>query len=234
MVLQQLHDSHMDMAQNNSVSQIMPCYITTSMQGAYFCQFSQQPSFLRRLLPKNACHPSNPPTQPYIPLIRTNAWHIVHCCCAYSGLLHCRKFTSKSNTFKSSHGLLTASVMFIPDYHNTTSLNITIPSWKTVSFRWDATILLSASPGLPIYPIAALQQVLSPPNSLEDHFSPTQTGPDDTSSIINILSGRLELHWQEDNMHFISTPATVSIAAAGCREHKIQQLGQQRSDTYCT
>ncbi|KAK0241964.1 hypothetical protein EDD85DRAFT_726396, partial [Armillaria nabsnona] len=81
------------------------------------------------------------------------------CCVAFSGLLHCGEFTMQSadKAFSPSFQLSQASVQFMPNFKEASHVILFIPASKTDPFQKGVSIRLTAAPGRPSCPIAALK-----------------------------------------------------------------------------
>lgn len=159
---------------------------------------------------------------------------------AFAGFLRCGEFTipRAGVAFDPSIHLTQGSVVFKPDFDHTEFLIVTLPSSKTDPFRKGVPLYISAAPGAPTCPVAALKKLyLSNPRSPDSPLFHDQDGLTPLTRTAFIACLRLALLFAGCKPELYSgrsfrRGAATAAAATGLADHKIQQLGRWRSDTY--
>lgn len=107
------------------------------------------------------------------------------CCVAFSGLLRCSEFTTKSadKAFSPAFQLSQASVQFFPGFYDASHAILFLPASETDPFRKGASVRLTAAPGKPTGPIAALKTLI-PNGAAPEVMLPLFPSPDDPSKLI--------------------------------------------------
>ena len=149
------------------------------------------------------------------------------CCLAFSGLLRCGEFTTKSSRFNPATHLSKSCIKFMPSPASPAYILLTLPASKTDPFRKGVTLTIAAAPGQPTCPVSAMQQLLQ--NSSASPDSPLlklpPVSPSNGIPLFNVFAPPSPKPASTPG----STPATASVEAAPPQLHTLAFLTTRSS-----
>ena len=164
---------------------------------------------------------------------------VVHAasCLAFSGLLRCGEFTTKSAHFNPAIHLSKSCLKFMPNALSPAYMLLSIPASKTDPFRKGVTITIAAAPGQPSCPVTAMQLLLSNTVGSPDSplFEVAPGIPLQRDQFISCIRSALHQAGFDSRLyagHSFRRGGATSAANAGFSDHEIQLLGRWRSDAY--
>jgi len=157
---------------------------------------------------------------------------------AFSAFLRCGEFTVQSGrAFDPSIHLTRSCVDFFPSISAPLYVVLTVPSSKTDPFRKGVAIYIAKAPGVHTFEVSALKSLFE--HSEHDPESALFTRVDGAPLarahfISRLKEGLLSAGYDPSKFsgHSFCWGAASSAMAMGFNDHKIQQLGRWRSDSY--
>ena len=159
------------------------------------------------------------------------------CCLAFSGLLRCGEFTTKSSRFNPATHLSKSCIKFMPSPASPAYILLTLPASKTDPFRKGVTLTIAAAPGQPTCPVSAMQQLLQNSSASPDSplFEVAPGIPLQRDTFIQCVRSALSQAGFDPRLyagHSFRRGGASSAAYTGFSDHQIQLLGRWRSDAY--